>query len=115
MKELLLVIQENAASIMNYLDSLFPMLLSLANTSLQDIHDPIYVMFSLRIIKTLADLPLNVVFKYTSQVTKGLIPVLDSKQRVIREYAARIRNLWLMIHSLVCFYINKHTILILIE
>ena len=96
--ELLQVIQKNASLIVDYLDSLIPLLISLANTELKVNEDPIVVLYSLRILKTMADLPLNIVFKYTAEVKRGLLPLLDSKQRVIRQYAASIRNLWFMIH-----------------
>ena len=96
--ELLQVIQKNASLIVDYLDSLISLLISLANTELKVNEDPIVVLYSLRILKTMADLPLNIVFKYTAEVKRGLLPLLDSKQRVIRQYAASIRNLWFMIH-----------------
>lgn len=96
--ELLVIIQKNAASVVSFLDSLIPLLLTLVSKEMVNEEDPVIVLYGLRIIKTMADLPLNIVFKYTSSVIKGLLPVLDSKQRVIREYAASVRNLWFMIH-----------------
>lgn len=92
---------------MDQLDALLSLLLSFLNKEV----DPVIILYSLRIIKTLADLPKTIVFNYTSTVVRGLLPVLDSKQRVIREYAARVRNLWLMIHYS-CF-LNKQSIFLL--
>lgn len=96
--ELLLMIQKNAGSVVNFLDSFVPLLLSIVQRELKEDCDPIIVLQGLRVIKTFADFPLSIVFKYKTQVIRGLLPVLENQQRVIREYAARVRNLWFMIH-----------------
>lgn len=105
--ELQTSIQKNATVVVDQLDALLSLLLSFLDKEV----DPVIVLYSLRIIKTLADLPKTIVFNHTSTVVRGLLPVLDSKQRVIREYAARVRNLWLMIHYS-CF-LNKQSICLL--
>lgn len=107
--ELQASIQKNVTVVVDQLDSLLSLLLSCLDKEA----DPVIILYSLRVIKTLADLPKTIVFKHTSTVVRGLLPVLDSKQRVIREYAARVRNLWLMIHY-TCF-LNKHWIFLLAE
>ena len=81
-----------------FLDSLIPALLEVMNTQEKDVERPVRQLVALKVMKMMTDLPLATVFKYTNRVAKGLLPLLDDEQRVIREYAARVRNLWLMIH-----------------
>lgn len=101
------LMMRNAAVVTEYLESVIPAVLAIVNdtcveTSQQseklDVEKPVRQLLGLKVLKTMTDLPLTSVFKYTNEVAKGLIPLLDDDQRVIREYAARVRNLWLMIH-----------------
>ena len=88
----------NSVVVSGFLDSLIPALLEVMNTQEKDVERPVRQLVALKVMKMMTDLPLATVFKYTNRVTKGLLPLLDDEQRVIREYAARVRNLWLMIH-----------------
>ena len=93
------LLRRNAAVVTEYLESVIPAVLAIVNDGEnQDLEKPTRQLLGLKVLKTMTDLPLTAVFKYTSSVAKGLIPLLDDDQRVIREYAARVRNLWLMIH-----------------
>lgn len=94
-EELLLT---NSVVVSGFLDSLIPALLEVMNTQEKDVERPVRQLVALKVMKMMTDLPLATVFKYTNRVAKGLLPLLDDEQRVIREYAARVRNLWLMIH-----------------
>ena len=94
-EELLLT---NSVVVSGFLDSLIPSLLEVMNTQEKDVERPVRQLVALKVMKMMTDLPLATVFKYTNRVAKGLLPLLDDEQRVIREYAARVRNLWLMIH-----------------
>lgn len=94
-EELLLT---NSVVVSGFLDSLIPALLEVMNTQEKDVERPVRQLVALKVMKMITDLPLATVFKYTNRVAKGLLPLLDDEQRVIREYAARVRNLWLMIH-----------------
>ena len=94
-EELLLT---NSVVVSGFLDSLIPALLEVMNTQEKDVERPVRQLVALKGMKMMTDLPLATVFKYTNRVAKGLLPLLDDEQRVIREYAARVRNLWLMIH-----------------
>lgn len=94
-EELLLT---NSVVVSGFLDSLIPALLEVMNTQEKDVERPVRQLVALKVMKMMTDLPLATVFKYTNHVAKGLLPLLDDEQRVIREYAARVRNLWLMIH-----------------
>lgn len=94
-EELLLT---NSVMVSGFLDSLIPALLEVMNTQEKDVERPVRQLVALKVMKMMTDLPLATVFKYTNRVAKGLLPLLDDEQRVIREYAARVRNLWLMIH-----------------
>ena len=94
-EELLLT---NSVVVSGFLDSLIPALLEVTNTQEKDVERPVRQLVALKVMKMMTDLPLATVFKYTNRVAKGLLPLLDDEQRVIREYAARVRNLWLMIH-----------------
>ena len=71
---------------------------------------PVFRILILRLFQDFANLPLSTVFSYAPKVVRALEPSLDDPQRVIREMAARVRNLWLMIHFLVC--LNKHITLV---
>ena len=88
----------NSVVVSGFLDSLIPALLEVMNTQEKDVERPVRQLVVLKVMKMMTDLPLATVFKYTNRVAKGLLPLLDDEQRVIREYAARVRNLWLMIH-----------------
>lgn len=88
----------NSVVVSGFLDSLIPALLEVTNTQEKDVERPVRQLVALKVMKMMTDLPLATVFKYTNRVAKGLLPLLDDEQRVIREYAARVRNLWLMIH-----------------
>ena len=88
----------NSVVVSGFLDSLIPALLEVMNTQEKDVERPVRQLVALKVMKMMTDLPLAPVFKYTNRVAKGLLPLLDDEQRVIREYAARVRNLWLMIH-----------------
>ena len=88
----------NSVVVSGFLDSLIPSLLEVMNTQEKDVERPVRQLVALKVMKMMTDLPLATVFKYTNRVAKGLLPLLDDEQRVIREYAARVRNLWLMIH-----------------
>ena len=88
----------NSVVVSGFLDSLIPALLEVMNTQEKDVERPVRQLVALKVMKMMTDLPLATVFKYTNRVAKGLLPLLDAEQRVIREYAARVRNLWLMIH-----------------
>lgn len=88
----------NSVVVSGFLDSLIPALLEVMNTQEKDVERPVRQLVALKVMKMMTDLPLATVFKYTNRVAKGLLPLLDDEQRVIREYAARVRNLWLMIH-----------------
>lgn len=88
----------NSVVVSGFLDSLIPTLLEVMNTQEKDVERPVRQLVALKVMKMMTDLPLATVFKYTNRVAKGLLPLLDDEQRVIREYAARVRNLWLMIH-----------------
>ena len=88
----------NSVVVSGFLDSLIPALLEVMNTQEKDVERPVRQLVALKVMKMMNDLPLATVFKYTNRVAKGLLPLLDDEQRVIREYAARVRNLWLMIH-----------------
>lgn len=88
----------NSVMVSGFLDSLIPALLEVMNTQEKDVERPVRQLVALKVMKMMTDLPLATVFKYTNRVAKGLLPLLDDEQRVIREYAARVRNLWLMIH-----------------
>ena len=88
----------NSVVVSGFLDSLIPALLEVMNTQEKDVERPVRQLVALKVMKMITDLPLATVFKYTNRVAKGLLPLLDDEQRVIREYAARVRNLWLMIH-----------------
>ena len=94
-EELLLT---NSVVVSGFLDSLIPALLEVMNTQEKDVERPVRQLVALKVMKMMTDLPLATVFKYTNRIAKGLLPLLDDEQRVIREYAARVRNLWLMIH-----------------
>ena len=94
-EELLLT---NSVVVSGFLDSLIPALLEVLNTQEDDMERPVRQLVALKVMKMMTDLPLTTVFKYTNRVAKGLLPLLDDEQRVIREYAARVRNLWFMIH-----------------
>lgn len=94
-EELLLT---NSVVVSGFLDSLIPALLEVMNTQEKDVERPVRQLVALKVMKMMTDLPLATVFKYTNRVAKGLLHLLDDEQRVIREYAARVRNLWLMIH-----------------
>ena len=94
-EELLLT---NSVVVSGFLDSLIPALLEVMNTQEKDVERPVRQLVALKVMKMMTDLPLATVFKYTNRVAKGLLPLLVDEQRVIREYAARVRNLWLMIH-----------------
>ena len=72
-EELLLT---NSVVVSGFLDSLIPALLEVMNTQEKDVERPVRQLVALKVMKMMTDLPL----------------------RVIREYAARVRNLWLMIH-----------------
>ena len=88
----------NSVVVSGFLDSLIPALLEVMNTQEKDVERPVRQLVALKVMKMMTDLPLATVFKYTNRVAKGLLHLLDDEQRVIREYAARVRNLWLMIH-----------------
>lgn len=94
-EELLLT---NSVVVSGFLDSLIPALLEVMNTQEKDVERPVRQLVALKVMKMMTDLPLATVFKYANRVAKGLLPLLDDEQQVIREYAARVRNLWLMIH-----------------
>ena len=85
----------NSVVVSGFLDSLIPALLEVMNTQEKDVERPVRQLVALKVMKMMT---LATVFKYTNRVAKGLLPLLDDEQRVIREYAARVRNLWLMIH-----------------
>lgn len=67
-----------------------------------DEETPVLKMRILQVVRQMANFPLKKVFGLTGMVARGLEPLLDDEQRVIREYAAKTRNLWLMIHWGVC-------------
>lgn len=100
------LLRRNAAVVTEYLDSVIPAVLDIVNDGKEksekseklDLEKPVRQLLGLKVLKTMTDLPLASVFKYTGGVARGLLPLLDDDQRVIREYAARVRNLWLMIH-----------------
>ena len=88
------------------LDSVVTSLLRLVNETPQDwqksgllLHEyPAARLLSLRVLRRIADFPLATVLPVANRVCGELRDALDDEQRVIREYAARVRNLWLMIH-----------------
>lgn len=67
-----------------------------------DEETPVLKMRILQVVRQMANFPLKKVFGLTGMVARGLELLLDDEQRVIREYAAKTRNLWLMIHWGVC-------------
>ena len=100
------LLRRNAAVVTEYLESVIPAVLDIVSDGKEksekleklDLEKPVRQLLGLKVLKTMTDLPLASVFKYTGDVARGLLPLLDDDQRVIREYAARVRNLWLMIH-----------------
>ena len=110
------LLRRNAAVVTEYLDSVIPAVLDIVNDGKEksekseklDLEKPVRQLLGLKVLKTMTDLPLASVFKYTGGVARGLLPLLDDDQRVIREYAARVRNLWLMIHY--CCLLTNRTI-----
>lgn len=88
------------------LESVVTSLLCLVNETPQEwqksglfLHElPAIRLLSLRVLRRIADFPLTTVLPLANRVSGELRDVLDDEQRVIREYAARVRNLWLMIH-----------------
>ena len=100
------LLRRNAAVVTEYLESVIPAVLDIVSDGKEksekseklDLEKPVRQLLGLKVLKTMTDLPLASVFKYTGGVARGLLPLLDDDQRVIREYAARVRNLWLMIH-----------------
>ena len=67
-----------------------------------DEETPVLKMRIVQVVQQMANFPLKKVFGLTGMVARGLEPLLDDEQRAVREYAARTRNLWLMIHWGVC-------------
>ncbi|KAK8826164.1 hypothetical protein WA538_001310, partial [Blastocystis sp. DL] len=59
-----------------------------------DEETPVLKMRILQVVRQMANFPLKKVFGLTGMVARGLEPLLDDEQRVIREYAAKTRNLW---------------------
>lgn len=110
------LLRRNAAVVTEYLDSVIPAVLDIVNDGKEKseksenlgLEKPVRQLLGLKVLKTMTDLPLASVFKYTGGVARGLLPLLDDDQRVIREYAARVRNLWLMIHY--CCLLTNRTI-----
>lgn len=98
LNELMVILEKNAELVVSFLDTLIPLILTIINKEMKDDVDPVIVLCGLRVIRTMANLPLDIVFKYAQDVVNGLLPILDCKQRVIRKYAASTRNLWFMIH-----------------
>lgn len=100
------LLRRNAGVVTEYLESVIPAVLDIVSDGKEksekseklDLEKPVRQLLGLKVLKTMTDLPLASVFKYTGDVARGLLPLLDDDQRVIREYAARVRNLWLMIH-----------------
>lgn len=100
------LLRHNAGVVTEYLESVIPAVLDIVSDGKEksekseklDLEKPVRQLLGLKVLKTMTDLPLASVFKYTGDVARGLLPLLDDDQRVIREYAARVRNLWLMIH-----------------
>lgn len=100
------LLRRNAGVVTEYLESVIPAVLDIVSDGKEksekseklDLEKPVRQLLGLKVLKTMTDLPLASVFKYTGGVARGLLPLLDDDQRVIREYAARVRNLWLMIH-----------------
>lgn len=100
------LLRHNAGVVTEYLESVIPAVLDIVSDGKEksekseklDLEKPVRQLLGLKVLKTMTDLPLASVFKYTGGVARGLLPLLDDDQRVIREYAARVRNLWLMIH-----------------
>ena len=100
------LLRRNAGVVTEYLESVIPAVLDIVSDGKEksekseklDLEKPVRQWLGLKVLKTMTDLPLASVFKYTGDVARGLLPLLDDDQRVIREYAARVRNLWLMIH-----------------
>lgn len=100
------LLRHNAGVVTEYLESVIPAVLDIVSDGKEksekseklDLEKPVRQLLGLKVLKTMTDLPLASVFKYTGDVVRGLLPLLDDDQRVIREYAARVRNLWLMIH-----------------
>ena len=100
------LLRRNAGVVTEYLESVIPAVLDIVSDGKEksekseklELEKPVRQLLGLKVLKTMTDLPLASVFKYTGDVARGLLPLLDDDQRVIREYAARVRNLWLMIH-----------------
>lgn len=85
------------------MESLLNSLLSFIHVpSIQQHETPVIRLLALRVLKRIADFPLTTVLPYAARVAREVGCELDDSQRVIREYAARVRNLWLMIHCPVC-------------
>ena len=101
LKELHLLFTQSPNAVVSDLATIIPLLAQKLDTN-----QPVFRILILRLFRDFANLPLTVVFSYAPLVTRILEPTLDDSQRAIREMAARVRNLWLMIHFLVC--LNKH-------
>ena len=101
LKDLHLLFTQSPNSVVPDLATIIPLLAQKLDTN-----QPVFRILILRLFRDFANLPLTVVFSYAPLVTRILEPTLNDSQRAIREMAARVLNLWLMIHFLVCW--NKH-------
>ena len=99
-------IQRNSKSVADALPSVVDSLLALVAASPAEweqaglrLHElPVARLLSLRVLRRVADFPLATALPLRNRVCDGLRGALDDEQRAVREYAARVRNLWLMIH-----------------
>lgn len=103
LEELHLLFIQSPNEVVKELSTLIPLLSQKLETK-----QPVPKILILRLFRDFANLPLTTVFSYAPMVTRMIEPALDDPQRAIREMAARVRNLWLMIHFVVCS--NKHFI-----